>query len=161
MIIIGLDMATKRTGFSVLKDNELIDYGNIDGNKNDDFRARIKTICAEIENLIIKYKPDIVFIEDVPIIKKDMHSSTSLLFIMQGYILHMVDKYNIEYNLFMPGTWRSKLGIATQPKEGAKQGTVDWVNNKFNLNFIYKKDSVKSDDNITDAIGVACCGLLR
>ena len=42
-----------------------------------------------------------------------------------------------------------------------KQATVDFVNEKFGLNLIYKKDSVKSQDDIADSIGIACCGIAR
>jgi hypothetical protein len=45
-------------------------------------------------------------------------------------------------------------------KEIVKQMTVDYVNERFGLSLIYKKDSNKSDDNIADSIGVVCCGTL-
>ena len=164
MICLGLDLATIRTGCCVLNDEELIYYGNLDADKKDDFRNRIKNIAKQIENIIIKYKPDIIFIEDAPIIK---NSSASMLCIMQGYILSLIDKYDIKYNVFQPCSWRKTIGIvgengrAALKKEFVKQSTVEYVNRRFNLNLIYKKDSIKSDDNIADSIGIACCGILR
>jgi Holliday junction resolvasome RuvABC endonuclease subunit len=164
MVYIGLDLATIRTGCSVLKDNKLLYYTNIDSNKNDDFRNRIKCIANEIENIIKKYSPDKIFIEDAPIIK---NSSASMLCVMQGYILSIIDKYNIPFEIFQPSSWRKTIGVVGEngkealKKEMVKQATVDYVNKKFGLNLIYKKDSVKSDDNIADAIGIACCGILR
>lgn len=164
MIYIGLDLATIRTGCSVLKDDKLIYYTNVTANKKDEFRNRIRCIGIEIEEIINKYKPDKIFIEDAPIIR---NSSASMLCILQGYILSIIDRHNIPFEVFQPSSWRKTIGIIGEngkdalKKDAIKQATVDYVNKRFNLNFIYKKDSDKSDDNVADAIGIACCGILR
>jgi len=152
----GLDLATHRTGCCVFDDNNLIYYTNIEANKKDDFRNRIKYIANEIDAIIKKYSPSKIFLEDAPIIK---NSSASMLLIMQGYILSIIDKYNILVEFFQPSAWRKEIGVIG--KDEVKQRTIDYVNKRFDLNFFYKKDSIKSDDNIADAIGVACCGMLR
>ena len=156
MIYMGLDLATHRTGCCVFDDNNLIYYTNIEANKKDDFRNRIKYIANEIDAIIKKYSPSKIFLEDAPIIK---NSSASMLLIMQGYILSIIDKYNILVEFFQPSAWRKEIGVIG--KDEVKQRTIDYVNKRFDLNFFYKKDSIKSDDNIADAIGVACCGMLR
>jgi len=164
MVYMGLDLATHRTGCCVFNDNNLIYYANIDANEKDDFRNRIRCIANEIDVIIKKYSPNKIFLEDAPIIK---NSSASMLLIMQGYILSVIDKYNILVKLFQPSEWRKEIGIigkngrAALKTDEIKQRTIDYVNKRFDLNFFYKKDSIKSDDNIADAIGVACCGMLR
>lgn len=164
MICIGLDLATKRTGCAVIKNDELIYYECIRADKSDDFRNRIIDIGEKIDSIIARFCPDVLFIEDAPIIK---NSSASMLCIMQGYILHIAVKHNIPIKIFQPSSWRKTIGIVGEngrealKKERIKQATVDYVNNKFNLDLIYIKDSVKSQDDIADAIGIACCGIER
>jgi len=165
MICIGLDLATIKTGCSVKENKDLVYYSDIYiASKNEpDFRKRIKYIGNEIESVIKKYSPDKIFIEDAPIIK---NSSASMLLIMQGYILSIIDRHDVPFEFFQPSQWRKALGIVGNKgkealkKEVVKQMTVDYVNKRFSLNLIYKKDSNKSDDNIADSIGIVCCGML-
>ena len=163
MICIGLDLATKRTGCCILNDGKLVHYECITSNEID-FRDRIRCISEKIETIINKLRPEVMFIEDAPIIK---NSSASMLLIMHGYILGVADRYNISVEIFEPCSWRKTIGIVGSngkealKKEFVKQATVDYVNARFGLDLIYKKDSVKSQDDIADSIGVACCGIAR
>jgi Holliday junction resolvasome RuvABC endonuclease subunit len=163
MICIGLDLATKRTGCCILNDGNLVHYECITSSEQD-FRDRIRCIAGKIESIIVNFSPDEMFIEDAPIIH---NSSASMLCIMQGYILGIANRYKIPVEIFQPSSWRKTIGIVGKngkealEKEKVKQATVDFVNEKFGLNLIYKKDSVKSQDDIADSIGIACCGIAR
>lgn len=165
MIYIGLDLATKKTGCCVIDNEKLIYYDCIRcGHEKDSYYKRIKDIGNQLDAVIKKFKPDKIFIEDAPIMK---NSSASMLCVMQGYILCIIDKYNIPYELYQPSSWRKTIGI--EDKNGNKKlkgdepkiETIRYINDRFGLNLIYKKDSVKSQDDIADSIGIACCGIAR
>ena len=101
--------------------------------KNTSTQNPKRTYCSRecVEIAIKKYSPDKIFIEDVPIIK---NSSASMLLIMQGYILSIIDRYDIPFEFFQPSQWRKALGIVGNngkealKKEVVKQMTVDYVN---------------------------------
>lgn len=164
MIYIGLDLATHKTGCCILDSGgNLIHYELISANRKEkDFRKRIVEIGNKIEEIILTYKPDIMAIEEPPIIK---NSSASMLLIMHGYFLKMSKIYNLNMKIFQPNHWRSVLGIIGKngkdalKKDAVKQSTVEYVNKKFNTDFVYIKDSNKSTDDIADSIGVALCAV--
>lgn len=164
MICIGLDLATKRTGCCVMDGDKLVHYECISVNPKEEFRTRIRKIGLQVDVIFKKFSPDIAFIEDAPIIK---NSSASMLCTLQGYILRIADEQSIPFEVFQPSSWRKTLGIVGKngkdalKKENVKQATVDYVNKRFGLDLIYKKNSVKSQDDIADSIGIACCGIAR
>lgn len=164
MIYIGLDLATYNTGCCVIDSKEnLIHYELIQVSKKEkDFRKRITCVGEKIEALILAYSPDFVAMEEPPIIK---NSSASMLLILHGYILSILNRNKVRFVLFQPAHWRSALGIIGHngrdllKKDEVKRATVNYVNNKFCTCFKYIKDSDDSDDDITDSIGVALCAI--
>jgi Holliday junction resolvasome RuvABC endonuclease subunit len=162
MICIGLDLATKRSGCSIFDNNILLYCTTIDCSEELHIRDRIKYMGEQVLKLVEKYKPNVAFVEDVPIVifnNKKVSSSLSWLCILQGYIISILDNHNIEYRLYLPNNWRSPLNIITQPKIEAKKDTIRCVNQKFNLKLQYSSNDIKSDDNIADAIGIAMFGI--
>lgn len=164
MIYIGLDLATHKTGCCILDSGgNLIHYELITANKKEkDFRKRIEEIGSKIEDVILAYKPDIMAIEEPPIIK---NSSASMLLIMHGYLFKISTLYGLDIKIFEPSHWRSVLGIIGKngkdalKKDAVKQSTVEYVNKRYNTDFVYIKDSDKSTDDIADSIGVALCAI--
>lgn len=164
MIYLGLDLATKKTGCCVMDSGgNLIHYELICANKKEkDFRKRIEEIGNKIEDVILAYKPDIIAVEEPPIIK---NSSASMLLIMHGYFLKISRLYGLDIKVFEPCHWRSVLGIIGEngkealKKDAVKQSTVEYVNKKYRTNFVYIKDSEDSTDDIADSIGVALCAI--
>ena len=164
MIYIGLDLATHKTGCCILDSGgNLIHYELLTSNKKEkDFRKRILEIGDKIEKIILEYKPDIMAVEDPPIIK---NSSASMLLILHGYVFKIANIYNLDMKIFQPNHWRSVLGIIGKngkdalKKDTVKQSTVDYVNKKYGTDFAYIKDSDKSTDDIADSIGVALCAI--
>lgn len=75
MIILGIDPGTATTGFGVISvpddilgrefkyDIELIDYGNISTSKDDIMPKRLVQLHLGIEDLIKKFKPDLIVVE--------------------------------------------------------------------------------------------------
>ena len=69
MIIIGIDPGYDRCGFAVLKKAgsilNLLDFGIIKTDKDDDFQVRQAEIADDFQSLLTKYKPDTLSIEDL------------------------------------------------------------------------------------------------
>ncbi|GAG64538.1 unnamed protein product, partial [marine sediment metagenome] len=69
MIILGIDPGLANTGYGLIryekKKIELIDYGCVLTYKKDTFSLRIKKIYYKIKELIEKYNPHEVAIEEI------------------------------------------------------------------------------------------------
>jgi crossover junction endodeoxyribonuclease RuvC len=75
MVILGIDPGTATTGFGVIKvpddilgrefiyDIELVDYGNISTSKDDLMTKRLMQLHYGMEDVLEKYKPDLIVIE--------------------------------------------------------------------------------------------------
>ena len=159
MIIIGLDASTKNTGWSVFQDGILIGYGLIKENYNLDWRERVFRIHKELSALINEYHPNIIYLEDVPL--KKGSSTIQKVSVVQGMIIGLCATYDIDIKFLLPVTWRKSLGLFDGTKNGLKrevlkQKAVEMANDKFHLNLKWvKKDSVKNQDDIAEAILIA------
>lgn len=162
MRVLAFDMATHKTGWCFFEDGTLIQYGLIEADKKEkDFRKRIIDIFTEIRNLIKDFSPDIIVIEEVPI----YNEAGAYLLVMQGYMVCVANENKKPLVLYRPTEWRKKIGIlGNNGREALKKNqikgkTVAWVNKKFGLclKFFEKDTKYKvSDDDIADAIGLAC-----
>ena len=69
MIILGIDPGLAHTGYGLIqyekKEITLIDYGCITTNKKDTFSLRLKRIHYKLEEIIKKYNPYEVVIEEI------------------------------------------------------------------------------------------------
>ena len=68
----GIDPGLLNTGFGIINLNksklEILDYGIISPLKTDSLSVRLNTIYNDVSNLISKYKPDCLSVEEVFII---------------------------------------------------------------------------------------------
>ena len=94
-VILSLDPSTKSTGWAVFTDGSLTDYGVITAGSTNLFH-RIDKMIEEINNIIVKYNPVDVALEDViPDDVKHNQNVFNALKYLQGYILHTLDDNKI------------------------------------------------------------------
>ena len=69
MIVLGIDPGLTKTGFGLLSISndipQIIDYGIIQPNKNDNLSKRLYTIYTDINQLIEMFKPTVFSVEDI------------------------------------------------------------------------------------------------
>ena len=156
MIYIGIDASTTCTGYSVFEDNKLIDYGAIKP-KGSDWRERLVHEGPELKLLFEKYKPDKIYMENVPLMGRQMETLV-ILGAVQGYILGIVAPLGFNIEFLWPTTWRSDIGLYDGTKEGRKkevlkEKAVDKANQLFNLDLKwYGPKSKRNDDDIAESI---------
>lgn len=155
--ILSCDCATHIFGWSIIstEDYSLIDYGEI-SNYKDDVLERIYFMTDTIQEIIKRYKNNLKYmiVEDVPRSSKNIET-TVVLSKLNGAILFLGHKYDLKTKLIYPTQWQGAL----QFKRGVdtKQQSIEWVNNKYNTNFLYvSKHSKKNQDNVADSIAMAC-----
>ena len=146
-VILSLDPSTKSTGWAIFTDGSLTDCGVISAGSTNLFR-RIDKMVEELNNIIEKYNPAEVALEDViPDDVKHNQNVFNALKYLQGYILHTLDDNKIsDYKFYTASEWRSKCGIGTGP--GIKRGSLK----PQDIAFVKKYYNKDVNDDIADAI---------
>lgn len=163
MIGIGIDASTTCIGYGVFDDDKLIAYGKIKPSEIcETWRDRIQDYIPKLQQLIDKYKPQIVCIEDVPLINKQTKTLVQLGAV-QGMLLGVFGVNNIRTNFVSVATWRRNIGLFDGTEEGKERDamkvkSLQKANELFGLELdcVFTKSGnynpTKSDDDISDAI---------
>lgn len=155
MIILGLDLSSKSSGYSVFNDGKLIDYGCITSGSQNLYK-RIDVMVAGIKTILDKYQINHVYIEDV--IMSDVmnnHQVFKALTYLQGFILHLLDEYNLDHTFYTASEWRAACGIHTGrgiKRESLKPKDIVFVKEKFGIDV---------NDDVADAICIGLTGTLK
>lgn len=148
MVIMGLDLATLSSGCSVLdKRGKLIYNDIIMPDAKLDIMDRMVYIQREIKKHILKYKVDIVALEDVVISNsRNIETSHNLLFLV-GMILGLCNELEIKFVLYYPSKWRRLAGVYSEKmtaeqrkREFQKKRGVELANQIFNLDLKWISD---------------------
>ena len=164
LMILGLDMATKKTGYGLLDEEAtLYDYGVI-RTMNNEPRERIKEVYDAIERIINENNITQMVFEDVPVTSHNNLKTGKDLCILQGAILALCFKYNIQYSFYAPSSWRSIIGTYDGTRQGMKrdiqkQKAVDKINELYDLDFVYNATETKTRHTDDDKAEAICLGL--
>lgn len=181
MKILGLDMSSKKTGYSYFDGEKLIDYGLWEC-ESGEWRDRIVYMAEKITEFIDHNAIDKIYAEDVPPIL-DNTQTVKVLSALQGMLMSISVCHDISVEFIPVKTWKIAIGInfvsskenvrlkrkvgiefganATQitkvwAKGWEKKLSVDYANMVHGLQLTYKSPSSKfNEDDIADAINVA------
>ena len=147
MIILALDLSTKSSGFAIFDGQELKKYGCITAGSSNLYR-RIDKMIEELSIILSENKINKVVIEEVlPEDVKGNQTVFKALIYLQGFVMHLLDKYKItDVNFINASAWRKKCGIHTGPRvyrESLKPKDIAFVYNQF---------GIKVNDDVADAI---------
>ena len=122
----------------------------IDHHTYKDSKARFNKMCFDIRDLLKKYRPDHVVIEDIMYMRSVQ--AVILLARLQGIIMGYCDMLNIPYTVYLPSQWRKVLGFkqGRVTRENLKQQAIDLIRDTYNL-------SVQTDE--ADALCIAMAHL--
>lgn len=153
-IVLGIDLASKSSGYAVFQSKKILDYGCITATSTDLIK-RIQKITKDLDELVLsKFPIDIIIIEEVRPDTDKTHSNPkvfkALMYLQASIIFLIHDKYpNIKIEFIMPNSWRSKIGIKTGKgikREELKQKDIEFVEKTFGITV---------NDDIADACGIA------
>lgn len=159
MITMGIDASSTATGWSIFEDGRLIGYGLIkpDGT---DWRDRLVHQGPYLTQVIQKYNPNKIYMEDVPL-KKGNAKALVILGAVQGFIYGIAASFGIPVEFLLPSEWRSPLGLYDGTREGTKRAELKYksvlkANEIFGLNLKWVSSSSKfNQDDEADAILIA------
>lgn len=134
MKVIGLDLSTKCSGYSVFKNNKLISHGVIDLSKNKDMEERSKQMMIAVGELINREKPSCVICEETW--NKNNIETTKWLSFIIGAAMGKCCENDIQFEKVLPSQWRAHVGIQQGRKKRPelKQEAIQMVKDKYNFN---------------------------
>lgn len=160
-IILGLDISTKNTGWSVVKHTKnkpiLLKYGYIPRNKMT-INEVLVNFETQLQDVIDEYKPDALSVE-APFVGLNKQTIEKLCFV-HGVMLLVAQKNKIPVIYYSVMTLKSKVlgGISVKKSDGTKKTSKELkqeVQNK--VIDIFGKDNFAEpyNDDITDSISAA------
>lgn len=159
MVTLGLDLSSKKSGYSLFIDNKLIEYGLWENN-NDDWRERIIYMSNQLDTYIKTHKIDRVIVEDVPLDTVNP-KTLKILSALQGTVITVCEMHNMRAEFISVSTWRSSLGLFNGKRDGTrrevlKKESIEYANKTFGLELVWKSKTSKfNQDDIADSINVA------
>ncbi len=149
MIILAIDQASK-TAYSVLSVEEGIpnvgDFGTIDYSSIKDADVRINKLKHKVSELVNTYKPDIVYIEDIQLEHGNVKVYKFLAKLQGAFIDYFIDN-NIKYDVIVPSSWKSFLGVNIKNKRPQQKAeTIEIIEHMF---------GVKVNEDEADSIGIS------
>ena len=111
-VILGLDCSTTSTGWCIFDDKGLAAYGVIKP-EGEDWRERLTKQAPKLKNIIERYKPNKIVMEDVPLNSQGGLKILVVLGAVQGLVLGVASSLNIPIKFVTPNEWRSKVRLFT------------------------------------------------
>lgn len=132
--VLSFDQSTKLSAYSWWIDGKYIESGYIDLHKNKNTSERVKKMGIELCNIITKYQPDNVIIEEVA--QQSNPQTLKLLARIQGIIIGFCAAHDIDTYILEPSKWRSilqfKIGAGVK-REELKDQAIKYIKDKYDL----------------------------
>ena len=162
MVVVGLDLSTTSTGFSVYQDGELINHVRFRSDKKNAF-DRIDEIYHMVGDLFKAYDIDVVFVEDVPLSSAMNKRICELLLLLQGTIYSHCINNDCAFYQMEPSEWRRLAGVKPEKprREFQKKAAIELVNELHGLNFSWiddKYDKTTGDSDEAEGILIGLAG---
>jgi len=156
--ILGIDPALRKMGYGVihsddsldLKDFEMIDCGVIHPNVKLSTKDRLFLIYKSVKELIDRFKPDEIAIED-QFLGRASFTSIAKVSMSKVPVMIQAAKHGIAYTEYSP----RKVKAVLTGKYDAKKGEVEEA-----LRLLIPLDDVPLTDDASDALAIACSHVL-
>jgi crossover junction endodeoxyribonuclease RuvC len=150
-LILGVDPGLTRCGFGVVDAGlKPIDFGLFQSAAGEDPRDRVGAIANQLEELIVRFKPDLIALERV-FAQANLRSVMGVAQI-SGALMAAAYKHQVPLQFFTPS--EVKLAVTGHGRAGKEQvGEM--------VTRILKLDEVPKPADVADALAVAVCAHKR
>ena len=147
--VIGLDQATKITGYSIFDDQKLIKFGTFETTYEDEI-ARDHAIKTWLLNLIENWQPDHIAMEGIQLQEEGNEYRLSVTMFaslarLQGILMELCYDLNISYSVYSAATWRKYCGVKGKYRSDKKKSMQLLAKDWYDVN-------ISNDE--ADAIGI-------
>lgn len=120
MDILGLDLSTRKSGYSLFKNEKAVEFGvwSLVDDKEMTWRERIVWMAKQFDAYCNEHNIDLVYCEDVPPIVDKNTQTVKTLSALQGCIIAICTLRDITIKFVPVTTWKNIIGIdLTHSKE--------------------------------------------
>lgn len=150
-LILGVDPGLTRCGFGVVDTGlKALDFGLFQTAAGSDPRDRVGEISAELEKLIVRYKPDLIALERV-FAQANLRSVMGVAQI-SGALMALAHRHAVPLQFFTPS--EVKLAVTGHGRAGKEQvGEM--------VTRLLKLSEIPKPADVADALAVAVCAHKR
>lgn len=150
---LGLDQATKTTGFSIFDDNQLIKYGTFTTTLVDTI-ARAAAVKGWLINIINNWQPDLIIIEGIQLQADGSDRAMGVtvfqhLAWLQGILMECCYELNISYEVCHTSVWREHCKVKGKTRADKKRSMQLLAKQWYDISV---------SDDAADAIGIGKYG---
>lgn len=116
------------------ENGKYIEHVLLDYSKNKVMESRFESMAKEIWEMLNKYRPDIIYIEEVYM--SGNAQTMKILTRLQGVVYAWAMKNNCEFNTVLPSAWRKVLklnGKKGEKRKELKQKSINYVNDTYGI----------------------------
>ena len=132
--ILALDQASRQSGYSIFKDNELIKFGTIKL-EDENVGARLVQLRQSIKFLIAENQIDYVVFEDIQM-QTSVGNNVKTFKVLAnvfGVILELCEELKIKYDIVSSNTWKSTLKIKGRNRAEQKKNAQLFVEETYGV----------------------------
>ena len=126
MVILALDQCTSKTGWAVLINGKLKTTGTIDHSKETNLAARISMMAEDILDLVQKYQPDLIGLEDIHMKPNSNVKVYRALAMMLGYLMVLCYQHQLKCKAVSVSEWCSSCGITEKTSSEIKLAALEF-----------------------------------
>ena len=128
MTILAFDQATRTSGYSVYRDQDLIAHGTFTFTDSN-LGIRLWKIRQKVEELYNKYLPDKIVYEDIQLQQGAVNNVVTFKSLAEvfGIIYEYATELGVDNESILAGVWRKGLGIAGNRRDIQKANAQKWV----------------------------------
>ena len=146
---LGLDQATKITGYSVFDNDELVYAGTFEVDPNYTHWERILEMKRWLLQMVNVWKPDMIGFEDIQLQQFNNKiigvTTYKTLAQLQGVLITTCEEHNVAWELCAPATWRKHCSVKGRTRTDKKASMQRQVKKWFDITV---------SDDVADAIGI-------
>lgn len=137
MTILAFDQATRTSGYSVYKDQDLIAHGTFTFTDSN-LGMRLWKIRQKIEELYNKYLPDKIIYEDIQLQQGAVNNVVTFKSLAEvfGIIYEYATELGVDNESILAGVWRKGLGIAGNRRDIQKANAQKWVFDNYGIKVV-------------------------
>ena len=132
MRTLALDQSSHITGYAVYDNAQLITYGHFDLT-NPDIGKRLIKFKEKMNELIQQYAIEEIAYEDITLQHGAVTTYKALAFVI-GVLNELIAEKKLKQQCILPPSWRHTCGIKGRVRKEQKTNTIEYVNNKYNIN---------------------------
>ena len=132
--ILALDQASRQSGYSIFKNNELIKFGTIKL-EDENVGARLVQLRQSIKFLIAENQIDYVVFEDIQM-QTSVGNNVKTFKVLAnvfGVILELCEELKIKYDIVSSNTWKSTLKIKGRNRAEQKKNAQLFVEETYGV----------------------------